>query len=162
MGFPREAKEQDSSPHMAWTLKTRSEISARSSTCRTATALPCDGQNPRRRRHKNLGHVYRRKITAKPSPLRQQPCSSKPPTPPFRCRRPVTRVYPELQEGAVKTSRLVLTRTVSLPSSVGPLSSYNITINASSRCRSANGEFCRGTLKEIGSLQRPEHLDAAQ
>ncbi len=149
MGFPRDAKEQEIFATHGVDLK---EALGNSGTIvympdcdrltsATAKTLVEDAT-------KTFGHVYRRKIS---KGLRiyvnNRLVEASDPTfsmPTARHTR-----HPAIQEAAVKTSRLVTTRTIALPSAVGPLSSYNITIKIFA-LPIREWEFSRKVLSEIG------------
>ena len=97
---------------------------------------------------KAFGHVYRRKIN---KGLRiyvnNRLVEASDPTLSMPTARHTR--HPAIQEAAVKTSRLVTTRTIAFPSSVGPLSSYNVTIKIFA-LPIREWEFSRKALAEIG------------
>ncbi len=149
MGFPRDSKEQQLFAPYGVNLKEALGSSGTiihmpdcdRLTSATAKTLVEDAT-------KTFGHVYRRKIT---KGLRiyvnNRLVEASDPTfsiPTARHTR-----HPAIQEAAVKTSRLVTTRTVALSSAVGPLSSYNIAIKIFA-LPIREWEFSRKVLAEIG------------
>ena len=149
MSFPRDANEQEIFASYGGDLK---EALGKSGTIvympdcdrltsATAKTLVEDAT-------KTFGHVYRRKIT---KGLRiyvnNRLVEASDPTfsmPTARHTR-----HPAIEEAAVKTSRLVTTRTIAIPSAVGPANSYNITIKIFA-LPIREWEFPRKTLAEIG------------
>jgi hypothetical protein len=97
---------------------------------------------------KTFGHVYRRKITkGLHIYVNNRLVEASDPTfsmPTARHTR-----HPALEDIAVKTSRLVTTRTIAIPSSIGQIGSYNINIKIFALPIREWG-FPRKTLAELG------------
>ena len=156
MGFPRDAKEQeDVAPHGV-------ELKDALGNSGTIVYMPdCDRLSSATAKTlvedatKTFGHVYRRKIS---KGLRiyvnNRLVEAYDPT--FQCRRPAIRAIRQSRRPVYKTSRLVTTRVIALPSAVGPLGSYNMTIK-SFALPIREWKFSRKVLTEIG-VTNDQHI----
>ena len=97
---------------------------------------------------KTFGHVYRRKI-ARGLRIYVNNRLVEASDPTFSLPTARHTRHPALEDVAVKTSRLVTTRTIPLPSSVGPVSSYDLKIKIFA-LPIREWEFPRKTLAELG------------
>ena len=149
MSFPRDAKEQEIfAPHgvdLKDALGNSGAIiympDCDRLTSATAKTLVEDAT-------KTFGHVYRRKI-AKGLRIYVNNRLVEASDPTFSMPTARHTRHPAIQEATVKTSRLRTTRTIALSSTVGPLSSYNITIKIFA-LPIREWEFSRKALAEIG------------